>query len=129
MDLENRSCRTIPSALLPDGSQGASSVLPSQRALQRGRVGAQPVGKKPPNPFGLYDMSGNVWERCQDWHDAKWYARSPIDDPEGPDNGGTKVVRGGGWHYFDLHGRSAYRNHYKLVSRTSNTGFRIVRGL
>lgn len=93
------------------------------------QVGAQPVGQKPANPFGLFDMSGNVWERCQDWHDAKWYARSPIDDPAGPDGGGTKVVRGGGWHYFDLHGRSAYRNHYKLVSRTGNTGFRVVRGL
>jgi formylglycine-generating enzyme required for sulfatase activity len=92
-------------------------------------VGAQAVGTKPANPFGLHDMCGNVWERCQDWHDAKWYARSPIDDPAGPESGGTKVVRGGGWHYFDLHCRSAYRNHYKLVSRTGNTGFRIVRAI
>jgi len=92
-------------------------------------LGAQPVSKKPANPFGLHDMLGNVWERTQDWHDAKWYARSPVDDPQGPTSGGTKVVRGGAWHYFDLHCRSAYRNHYKLVSRTGNTGFRIVSGL
>lgn len=92
-------------------------------------IGAQPVGSKPANPFGLHDMSGNVWERCQDWHDTKWYSRSPMDDPVGPENGQTRVVRGGAWHYFDLHGRSAYRNHYKLVSRTGNTGFRIVRGM
>jgi len=91
-------------------------------------VGAQPVRKKPANPFGLYDMAGNVWERCQDWHDAKWYARSPLEDPQGPESGGTKVVRGGAWHYFDLHCRSAYRNHYKLVSRTGNTGFRVAIG-
>ena len=91
-------------------------------------IGAQPVGKKPANPFGLYDMTGNVWERCQDWHDAKWYARSPVEDPQGPETGATKVVRGGAWHYFDLHCRSAYRNHYRLISRTGNTGFRIARG-
>ena len=91
-------------------------------------LGAQPVGKKPANPFGLYDMAGNVWERCQDWHDAKWYARSPTDDPQGPTSGSTKIVRGGAWHYFDLHCRSAYRNSYKLVGRTANTGFRVVCG-
>lgn len=91
-------------------------------------LGAQPVGKKPANPFGLYDMSGNVWERCQDWHDAAWYARSPIDDPQGPETGGAKVVRGGAWHYFDIHCRSAYRNNYKLTARTANTGFRVARG-
>ncbi|MBL8827883.1 MAG: formylglycine-generating enzyme family protein [Planctomycetaceae bacterium] len=92
-------------------------------------LGAQPVGRKSANPFGLHDMAGNVWERCQDWHDATWYGRSPSDDPQGPASGGTKVVRGGAWHYFDLHCRSAYRNHYKLISRTGNTGFRVVRGL
>ncbi len=92
-------------------------------------LGAQPVGKKPANPFGLYDLTGNVWERCQDWHDATWYGRSPSDDPQGPTSGATKVVRGGAWHYFDLHNRSAYRNHYRLIARTGNTGFRVVRGL
>lgn len=92
-------------------------------------VGAQPVGGKPANPFGLHDMAGNVWERCQDWHDAKWYARSPLENPQGPATGGSKVVRGGAWHYFDLHCRSAYRNHYKVISRTGNTGFRVVQGM
>jgi len=92
-------------------------------------TGAQPVATKPANPFGLYDTSGNVWERCQDWHDAKWYTRSPTDDPQGPPTGTNKVVRGGAWHYFDLHCRSAYRNNYKLTGRTANTGFRVVRGM
>lgn len=89
-------------------------------------AGAQPVAKKPANAFGLFDMAGNVWERCQDWHDARYYARSPLDDPPGPESGATKVVRGAGWHYFDLHCRSAYRNHYRLIARTGNTGFRVV---
>lgn len=92
-------------------------------------LGARPVATKPANPFGLYDMSGNVWERCQDWHDSKWYTRSPAIDPQGPETGSTKIVRGGAWHYFDLHCRSAYRNSYKLTGRTANTGFRVVRGM
>ncbi len=88
--------------------------------------GAGPVASKKPNPWGLYDMHGNAWERCQDYHEAKWYARSDEIDPQGPVSGSRTIVRGGGWHYFHLHCRSAYRNNYSPISRTANTGFRIV---
>lgn len=56
-----------------------------------------PVGTYPPNAFGLHDMRGNVWEWTADWHDRTYYARSPLDDPQGPATGLLKVVRGGDW--------------------------------
>ncbi|MBN8629103.1 MAG: formylglycine-generating enzyme family protein [Planctomycetes bacterium] len=93
-----------------------------------GTIGARPVATKRPNAFGLYDMHGNVWERCEDYFDPRWYAKSPTEDPQGPASGTNRLVRGGGWHYFDLHCRSAYRNNYSPISRTANTGFRVVRG-
>lgn len=54
-----------------------------------------PVGKKKPNSLGLYDMSGNAMEWCQDWYDEGYYNVSPKDNPTGPDNGKKRVVRGG----------------------------------
>ena len=50
-------------------------------------TGARPVGTKRPNPFGLYDMHGNVWERCQDFFDPQAYRKSRVEDPEGPPQG------------------------------------------
>jgi formylglycine-generating enzyme required for sulfatase activity len=55
------------------------------------------VGRYPANEFGLHDMRGNVWEWCSDWFDRAYYSRSPVDNPQGPENGFLKVVRGGDW--------------------------------
>lgn len=99
----------------------------NRTAEQGNRIGARPVATKRPNSFGLFDMHGNAWERCQDFFDPAWYRKSPVNDPEGPATGTNRIVRGGGWHYFDLHARSAYRNNYSPTSRTGNTGFRVVR--
>jgi formylglycine-generating enzyme required for sulfatase activity len=57
-------------------------------------VGAHPSGA---NPYGLLDMSGNVWEWCADWYDDKYYEVSPARDPQGPASGQSRVVRGGSW--------------------------------
>ena len=56
-----------------------------------------PVAQKQSNELGLYDMTGNVWEWCQDWFDSNYYADSPQNNPQGPSSGGDRVLRGGSW--------------------------------
>jgi formylglycine-generating enzyme required for sulfatase activity len=56
-----------------------------------------PMKQFPPNSYGLYAMSGGVWEWTTDWYDAEFYVRSPRRDPHGPQDGRQRVVRGGSW--------------------------------
>jgi formylglycine-generating enzyme required for sulfatase activity len=69
----------------------------------------QPVGQKPANPWGLYDMCGNVWEWCNDFYKVDYYQESPRENPRGPEMGETKVVRGGAWKFSAESCRSGYR--------------------
>lgn len=67
------------------------------------------VGQLKPNPYGLYDIIGNVSEWCSDWYGDQYYKDSPEKNPQGPNKGGDKVLRGG-WAYSDANNiRSAYR--------------------
>jgi len=67
------------------------------------------VGQKQPNPWGLYDICGNVWEWCNDFYKVDYYAEAPRQDPRGPEKGETKVVRGGAWRFKAENCRSGYR--------------------
>ena len=92
-----------------------------------GYVFTAPVGKFTPNAFGLYDMHGNAWQWCTDWYGAEYYARSPIDDPTGPDSGAVRVLRGGSWFVRPFFSRSATRYRVAPVGRDFFTGFRVAR--
>ena len=86
-----------------------------------------PVGQLKANPFGLYDMHGNVWEWCQDWHGA--YAQGGIlEDPQGPDAGSARVLRGGSWGNGASFCRSAFRYAGCWV-RPHYDGFRVLVGV
>ncbi len=83
-----------------------------------------PVGQKLPNPWGLYDMHGNVWEWCQDWHGG--YSGGVLVDPQGPPSGAYHVVRGGSWDYFARDCRSASRDDGDRPGPNFFFGFRVV---
>ena len=88
--------------------------------------GAKEVGTNKPNPWGLYDMHGNVWEWVQDWYDAEYYSKSVRNDPQGPTSGPGRVVRGG--HFGHIDGvRSAYRFLRFPDSRDYIVGVRLLR--
>jgi formylglycine-generating enzyme required for sulfatase activity len=84
------------------------------------------VGQKEPNPWGLHDVHGNVWEWVQDWYSDSYYAESPTVDPQGPATGSNRVVRGGSWHQTATSWRSAFRKPYAPDYRGISIGFRVA---
>ena len=87
------------------------------------------VGGLKPNPWGLYDMNGNVVEWCSDWYRSDYYKRSPKIDPRGPTSGSHKVRRGGSMDKSARRCRSSVRDPFFPGQRSGNTGFRIVKVL
>ena len=85
-----------------------------------------PVGQKLPNAFGLYDIYGNVWEWCSDWYAADYYSHSPAANPQGPEQGETKVIRGGSWYSIAASCRNAARESDPPTVVDPDTGFRVV---
>ncbi|HIM28970.1 MAG TPA: hypothetical protein EYG57_05375, partial [Planctomycetes bacterium] len=84
-----------------------------------------PVGGKKPNAWGLYDMHGNVWECCQDWHGS--YPSGSVTDPTGAAAGSYRVLRGGSWYDDSFICRSASRSGIAPDIRSDNLGFRVLR--
>ena len=89
--------------------------------------GTAPVGSYPANGFQLHDMAGNVWEWVSDWYDPEYYARAQYVNPQGPETGVMRILRGGSW--LNAEGRylrCAYRHEVPPDSYTYSIGFRVA---
>lgn len=80
------------------------------------------------SPYGVMDMSGNVWELCYDYYGKDYYKNSPSQNPQGPQDGNTRVLRGGPWYYINpAYFRTAVRFEIQQNFRSSFIGFRCVK--
>jgi formylglycine-generating enzyme required for sulfatase activity len=91
--------------------------------------GPERIGQRPPNGFGLYDISENVHEWCSDWYDEHYYSSSPSTDPQGPANGTRRSSRGGSWRHQIKIARVAARSSIPPEFKYSDYGFRCALSL
>jgi formylglycine-generating enzyme required for sulfatase activity len=87
------------------------------------------VATKQANELGIYDLTGNVWEWCQDWYDVNYYKTAPTNNPKGPSIGTYRALRGGAWANSDAYVLVGTRNSNPPDRRSTGIGFRVVQEL
>jgi sulfatase modifying factor 1 len=121
--------------LRPNGKPAANwwqGDFPNQNTIEDGFLRRAPVKSFPPNGYGLYDLTGNVWEWTNDWYDENYYQISSTENPQGPDKGVEKTMRGGSWMCSEN-----YCSNYRVAGRSKSTpdtalnnlGFRCVKDI
>lgn len=103
--------------------------FPVRNTAEDGDAGTAPVDAYPPNDYGLYSMTGNVWEWCWDWFSARWDLSKIQTDPAGPASGAGRVLRGGSYlchASYCLRYRTSARTANTPSSSSGNTGFRVA---
>jgi sulfatase modifying factor 1 len=90
--------------------------FPTRDTGEDGYTGTCPVEAFPPNGYGIYSMTGNTWEWCNDWFSTDFHRTGPRDNPTGPSTGQERVTKGGS---FLCH--HSYCNRYRVAARTRNT--------
>jgi WD40 repeat protein/formylglycine-generating enzyme required for sulfatase activity len=108
-----------------DASKLGQYAWYNKSAWDIGEEYAHGVGRKLPNPWGLYDLHGNVWEWCQDWYAR--YGSETVSDPKGPAQGKYRLLRSGAFRHIPTYARSAFRFYGQPGSRNANGGFRVAR--